>query len=182
MTPEGAVVKHSAVIPSMHNHVGLAKPFNSEEEAIDAIYNNQIIPGDVIIIRYEGPQGTGMPEMLKTTEAIYTRPELASTTALVTDGRFLGETRGPAIGHVSPEAAVGGPISLIEEGDLIIIDIANRLLNIIGCDDAELPPEEVDFILKERKRLFIKPFCRKKSGILDLYTRNASTKNGGCML
>ena len=101
----------------------LGKHFDCEEDAIEAILAGHIVAGDVIIIRYEGPKGSGMPEMFKTTEILYSRPELRTSVALVTDGRFSGATRGPAIGHVTPEAISGGPIALVKEGDLISIDI-----------------------------------------------------------
>ncbi|KJS83658.1 MAG: dihydroxy-acid dehydratase [Peptococcaceae bacterium BICA1-8] len=182
LAPEGSVVKHSAVASDMHYHVGAAKPFNSEEEAIDAIFKDRIKPGDVIIVRYEGPKGAGMPEMLKTTEAIYTRPELYSTTALVTDGRFSGATRGPAIGHVSPEAALGGPIALVEEEDLILLDIPNRILKIIGCNGIELLPEEIESILKERKQLWSRPMRSEKRGVLGLFTKNAGPTESGASI
>jgi len=122
-----------------------------------------------------------MPEMLKTTEAIYNRPELLASTALITDGRFSGATRGPAIGHVSPEAIDGGPIALIKEGDIIRIDIPKRSLDIIGCIDGQKSPEEVDIMLKERFEKWFKPE-RKKNGVLGLYVKNAgATAKGASM-
>ena len=123
IAPDGAVVKHTAVPKEMHKALLRARPFNSEEAAIDAILTHKIQPGDAVIIRYEGPRGSGMPEMFYTTEAISSDPALAASIALLTDGRFSGASRGPAIGHISPEAAEGGPIALVEEGDLIEIDI-----------------------------------------------------------
>ena len=105
-----------------------------------------------MFIRYEGPKGSGMPEMFYTTEAISSDPELGKTIALITDGRFSGASKGPAIGHVSPEAADGGPIALVEEDDLIRIDIPERVLEIIGVKGKELPGEEVEQILAERRK------------------------------
>jgi len=182
LAPSGAVVKTSAVDPKMHYHIGPAKPFDSEEEAIEAIINNEIKPGDVIIIRYEGPQGAGMPEMLKTTEAIFNRPELRSSTALITDGRFSGATRGPAIGHVSPEAMVGGPIALVEKGDIIRIDIPNRTLNLIGCNGVELDIDEVNKILQNRKKAWVKPKNLNKKGALGIFTKNAGPAEDGATI
>ncbi|MGL5614157.1 dihydroxy-acid dehydratase, partial [Cetobacterium sp.] len=126
LAPEGAVIKHSALPKEMKKVTLKARPFDSEEAAISAVLKGEINPGDAVIIRYEGPKGTGMPEMFYTTEAIASDPRISSTTALITDGRFSGATRGPAIGHVSPEASEGGPIALLEENDLILIDIEER--------------------------------------------------------
>ena len=123
IAPDGCVVKRSAVAPEMQEHSGPARVFNSEETAIAAIYAGKIVPGDVVVIRYEGPKGgPGMREMLNPTSAL-AGMKLDKTVALITDGRFSGASRGAAIGHVSPEAASGGPIGLVEEGDLIAIDI-----------------------------------------------------------
>lgn len=137
LAPNGAVVKATAISSNMLVHKGLAKVFNSEEEAMRAILNQEIEVGDVIIIRYEGPKGgPGMREMLSPTAAI-AGMGLSESVVLITDGRFSGATRGPCIGHVSPEAAEGGPIALVEENDVINIDIPNRLLS-IELDDKEL--------------------------------------------
>jgi dihydroxy-acid dehydratase len=131
IAPEGAVVKYAAVAPQMRTHQGPARVFDREEPAHEAIVRGKIKPGSVVVIRYEGPRGSGMPEILATTEALVTNPDLHST-AIVTDGRFSGATRGPCIGHVSPEAAQGGPIALVEDGDLIRIDIPKRALAVVG--------------------------------------------------
>lgn len=182
LAPEGAVIKQASIAPEMYVHTGPAKPFDSEEKAIDAILNDRINPGDVIIIRYRGPKGAGMPEMLKTTEAIYNRPELVSTTVLITDGRFSGATRGPAIGHVSPEATEGGPLALVNEDDLIHLDINNRTLNIIGIENSNKSLEEVDSILKSR-RLSWKGPNQDMDGVLGLFRRtSSSTARGASML
>lgn len=172
LAPGGAVIKHAVVAPEMHRHTGPARPFNSEEEAIDAIMTGRIVPGDVIVIRYEGPRGAGMPEMYKTTEVLYNRPELRASVALVTDGRFSGATRGPAVGHVTPEAVMGGPIALVEEGDLISIDVAGRALQIVGIQGEVKDPVEIERKLKERAKGWINP-KQKKDGTLGLFTRNA---------
>lgn len=172
LAPGGAVIKHAAVVPEMHEHVGPARPFDSEESAIAAIEQEEILPGDVMIIRYEGPKGSGMPEMFRTTELLHTREALRSTVALVTDGRFSGASRGPAVGHVSPEAAVGGPIALVEENDLIAVTVSNRSLDIVGVRGKRRTTEEVRGILSER-RAKLKPFENRKTGALGLFTRLA---------
>jgi dihydroxy-acid dehydratase len=137
LAPEGAVCKKAAVLPEMLRHRGPARVFNQEEEAVTAIYGGKINPGDVVIVRYEGPRGgPGMREMLTPTSAIIGMG-LGSTVALITDGRFSGATSGAAIGHVSPEAASGGPLALVREGDIIEIDIEGGKLNML-VNDAEL--------------------------------------------
>jgi len=182
LAPQGAVVKHAAVAPEMHRHIGPAKPFDSEEDAIEAILAGHIVAGDVIIIRYEGPKGSGMPEMFKTTEILYSRPELRTSVALVTDGRFSGATRGPAIGHVTPEAISGGPIALVKEGDLISIDIPAQTLDIVGFEGNRQGPQEVERKLKQRAERW-KPVERKREGVLGLFTRTAgATDKGASML
>lgn len=180
LAPEGAVIKHSAVPKEMREAVLIARPFNSEEEAIKAVLTGEINPGDAVIIRYEGPKGSGMPEMFYTTEAIASDPRIAASTALITDGRFSGASRGPAIGHVSPEATEGGPIALVEEGDLIKISVSGRKLSIIGVNNRELPEEEIEKILVERKKNWKKPEPRFNKGPLAVYTRFAvSPMKGG---
>ena len=142
LAPEGAVVKRSAVDPSMLHHKGPARVFNSEEEVSDAILKGTITSGDVIVIRYEGPKGgPGMREMLGPTSAI-AGMNLDRSVALITDGRFSGATRGASIGHVSPEAAVGGPIALVEEGDMIEIDIEKGNLSLL-VDEKELEKRRI---------------------------------------
>ena len=135
LAPDSAVVKRSAVAPEMLKHEGPARVFDCEEDAIDAIKGGRIVAGHVVVIRYEGPQGgPGMREMLNPTSAI-AGMGLGSTVALITDGRFSGASRGASIGHASPEAAVGGPIALVEEGDIISIDIDNHKLNVLVSDE-----------------------------------------------
>ena len=174
LAPEGAVVKFSAITKEMMVHEGPAAVFDREEEALKAILDKRIQSGDVIIIRYEGPRGTGMPEMLATTEALITDPILSKTTALITDGRYSGATRGPCIGHVCPEAARGGPIGLIEDGDLIRIDIPQRRLEIIGLKGTKMAPEKVDQILSERKKNWEMPKFPQRSGVLKRYLQSAA--------
>jgi dihydroxy-acid dehydratase len=152
LAPEGSVVKQSGVAPEMMKHSGPARVFNSEEDAFDAIMNKKIVPGDIVVIRYEGPKGCpGMREMLSPTAAIIGMG-LEKSVALITDGRFSGGTRGPCIGHICPEASEGGPIALLEEGDIIEIDMPERKINVLLSDDElktrlanwQLPPSKAE--------------------------------------
>ena len=173
LAPKGAVVKHSAVPKEMHKAILKARPFDSEEEAINAVLTKAIKPGDAVIIRYEGPKGSGMPEMFYTTEAISSDEELSASIALLTDGRFSGASKGPAIGHISPEAAVGGPIALVCENDLIEIDIENRKLQVIGIDGKKCSLDEVEKVFEERRKSWVPKEEKYKSGILSIYSKNA---------
>lgn len=173
LAPKGAVVKHSAVPKEMHKAILKARPFDSEEEAINAVLTKAIKPGDAVIIRYEGPKGSGMPEMFYTTEAISSDEELSASIALLTDGRFSGASKGPAIGHISPEAAVGGPIALVCENDLIEIDIENRKLQVIGIDGKKCSLDEVEKVFEERRKNWVPKEEKYKSGILSIYSKNA---------
>ena len=181
IAPEGAVVKYAAVAPEMMTHQGPARVFDREEEAHRAILRGKIKPGSVVVIRYEGPRGSGMPEMLATTEALVTDPALHKT-AIVTDGRFSGATRGPCIGHVSPEAARGGPIALVEEGDLILIDIPNRVLSIVGCGGKKLDERGVQAILAERQKRWKQPLLHHPPGILKRYAIQVASAMEGAYL
>ena len=172
IAPDGCVVKRSAVAPEMQQHSGPARVFNSEDEAIAAIYAGKIVPGDVVVIRYEGPKGgPGMREMLNPTSAL-AGMKLDKTVALITDGRFSGASRGAAIGHVSPEAASGGPIGLIEEGDTINIDIPN----------ASITLEVSDEVLAQRKAKYVAPEPNIKTGWLSRYARMVTSANLGAVL
>jgi dihydroxy-acid dehydratase len=182
LAPEGSVVKHSAVPKEMFQAVLKARPFDCEEDAIAAVLSHQIKPGDAVIIRYEGPKGSGMPEMFYTTEAISSDAELGKSIALITDGRFSGASKGPAIGHVSPEAAEGGPIALIEEGDLIHIDIPARILEVVGINGIEIPRDEVNKVLAQRKAVWQPKEAKYKNGVLKLFSEKAvSPMKGGYM-
>ena len=182
LAPEGAVVKHTVVPREMFQATLKARPFDCEEDAIHAVLTHEVKPGDAVIIRYEGPKGSGMPEMFYTTEAIASDPELGASIALITDGRFSGASKGPAIGHVSPEAAVGGPIALIEEGDLIQINIPERSLSIVGIAGKEMEPAEVDAVLAERRAAWKPKANRYTSGTLKFFTEHAvSAIQGGYM-
>jgi len=182
LAPEGAVVKHAAVSEKLMQVVLVAKTFDCEEDAYEAVIKRTVNPGDAVFIRYEGPRGSGMPEMFYTTEAIASDPELVESIALITDGRFSGATRGPAIGHVSPEAYEGGPIALVENGDLIKVDIPARTIDIIGVMGIEKSAEEVEEILKIRKARWVKPKPKFTKGVLGIYTKLAvSPMKGGYM-
>ena len=172
LAPEGCVVKRSAVAPEMMTHTGPARVFDSEDDAIQAIYAGKIVPGDVVVIRYEGPKGgPGMREMLNPTSAIVGMG-LGESVALITDGRFSGATRGAAIGHVCPEAAQGGPIALVEEGDIISIDIpANRIS--VQVDEA---------VLAARKARWVCPEPRVKTGYLARYAKMVTSAARGAVL
>ncbi len=175
LAPQGGVVKHTAVPKEMHKAILRARPFDCEEDAIAAILNHQIQPGDGVIIRYEGPKGSGMPEMFYTTEAISSDPELAASIALITDGRFSGASKGPAIGHVSPEASSGGPIALVEEGDLIEINIPARILRLCGIHGQPCTEEEIAAVLAQRKAAWKPRKPRYRTGALGLFTKTAAS-------
>lgn len=182
LAPEGAVIKHTACPKEMFRAVLNARPFDSEEECLDAVLKHKVQKGDAVFIRYEGPKGSGMPEMFYTSEAISSDKELGKSIALITDGRFSGASTGPVIGHCSPEAADGGPIALVEEGDLIEIDVMARKLNIIGIHGERKTPEEIDAILEERCKNW-KPRERKyKRGVLRLFSERAASPMKGAYL
>ena len=169
---DGCVVKRSAVAPEMLVHKGPARVFNSEEEAIASIYTGKIVPGDVVVIRYEGPKGgPGMREMLNPTSAL-AGMKLDKSVALITDGRFSGASRGASIGHVAPEAAVGGEIGLLREGDIIEINIPEAKIN------AEVSEEE----FAERRKNHVMPEPNVKSGWLARYSRLVSGANKGAVM
>lgn len=180
LAPDGAVVKHTVVPKEMFQAVLKARPFDCEEDAIHAVLTHEIKPGDAVIIRYEGPKGSGMPEMFYTTEAIASDPELGASIALLTDGRFSGASKGPAIGHISPEAAAGGPIALVEENDLIEVDIPNRILRIVGVAGEEKNPDVVEQVLEERRKKWIPHVSKYTHGVLKTFSENAvSPMKGG---
>jgi Dihydroxyacid dehydratase/phosphogluconate dehydratase len=183
LAPEGCVIKHTACPKEMFEATLLARPFDSEEECIDAVLKRKVKPGDAIFIRYEGPKGSGMPEMFYTGEAICSDPKLASSVALITDGRFSGASRGPVIGHVSPEAAAGGPIALVEEDDLIYINVKQRKLEIVGVKGEKRTPEQMEEILKERKAKWQPKPPKYTKGTLKLFSEHAvSPIKGGYMV
>jgi dihydroxy-acid dehydratase len=170
LAPKGSVIKQGAVDQDMMKHEGPAKVYNSEEECVTAIFRGEVIEGDVVVIRYEGPKGgPGMREMLNPTSAI-SGMEIKSV-ALITDGRFSGGTRGPCIGHISPEAMVGGPIAAVNNGDIIKIDISNRILEL------KLSDEEIEKRIKNA----IKPE-RKVKGSLARYMKLVTSADEGAVL
>ena len=172
LAPDTGIVKQSAVVPEMMVHEGPARVFDCEEDAIAAIKGGKIVPGDVVVIRYEGPKGgPGMREMLNPTSAI-AGMGLGDSVALITDGRFSGASRGASIGHVSPEAAVGGPIALVEEGDIIKIDIPNRSLN-VDISDEEMAARKAKWQPREPKI---------KDGYLLRYAALVTSGNRGAVL
>lgn len=178
LAPEGSVVKYAACEKDMRIHKGTAKVYDCEEDAYQAVADGKIEPGDVIVIRYEGPRGSGMPEMLMTTEAIVCDAKLNGKVSLVTDGRFSGATRGAAIGHVSPEAARGGPLAFVETGDIISYNIPQRTLDIVGISGKECSKEEAEAVLKERGKKGIIPRPPRK-GLFKRYTESACSAMDG---
>lgn len=172
ISPDGCVVKQAAVLPEMMQHEGPARVFDSEEDAIRVIYDGGIRAGDVVVIRYEGPKGgPGMREMLNPTSAI-AGMGLDASVALITDGRFSGATRGASIGHVSPEAASGGPIGLVREGDIISIDITNKTIELKVTDEE----------LEERRKAWVCPEPKVKTGYLARYAKLVSSADKGAIL
>lgn len=172
IAPDGCVVKQSAVAPEMMTHKGPAKVFNSEEDSIKAITSGQIVKGDVVVIRYEGPAGgPGMREMLSPTSAV-AGMGLDKDVALITDGRFSGATRGASIGHISPEAKSGGLIGLVEDGDIIEIDIPNRLIQLNVSDEE----------LKKRRENFVEPEKAEVTGWLKRYAKLVKSADKGAII
>jgi dihydroxy-acid dehydratase len=172
LAPDGAVVKQSAVAPEMLCNTGTARVYDSEEAAVDSILNGSINPGDIVVIRYEGPRGgPGMREMLNPTSALVGMG-LDKSVALITDGRFSGGTKGAAIGHVSPEAAHGGPIALVKEGDKILIDITGKKM--------ELQISEEEFA--KRRSEWQAPANTQKVGYLARYASKVSSADKGAIL
>lgn len=182
LAPEGAVIKHTACPKEMFSAVLNARPFDSEEECIDAVLHHKVQPGDAVFIRYEGPKGSGMPEMFYTSEAISSDKELGRSIALITDGRFSGASTGPVIGHCSPEAQAGGPIALVEEGDLIQLDVKERILAIVGVKGERKTPEEMDAILAERKKNWQPRPAKYPRGVLRLFSDLAASPMKGAYL
>ena len=169
IAPKGGIVKMSAVDPSMYKHTGPARVFDSEEDACQAIFGGEINPGDVVVIRYEGPKGgPGMREMLTPTSAIVGMG-LSKSVALLTDGRFSGASKGPCVGHISPEAAAGGPIAYVHEGDSITVDIEGGIISL------NIPDEELD----QRKANWVAPALKHNHGVLAKYEKLVSSADEG---
>ena len=169
IAPKGGIVKMSAVDPSMYKHTGPARVFDSEEDACQAIFGGEINPGDVVVIRYEGPKGgPGMREMLTPTSAIVGMG-LSKSVALLTDGRFSGASKGPCVGHISPEAAAGGPIAYVHEGDSITVDIEGGIISL------NIPDEELEL----RKANWVAPALKHNHGVLAKYEKLVSSADEG---
>ena len=172
IAPDGSIVKTAAVSSKMLKHKGPALIYESQDQAVESILNNKVKPGDVVVIRYEGPKGgPGMPEMLSPTSAIMGMG-LGSSVALITDGRFSGGTRGACIGHISPEAASGGPIAIINNGDLIEIDINEKTINLL------VPKKEIERRLSKLPKFELKI----KKGYLGRYSKMVTSANKGAVL
>jgi dihydroxy-acid dehydratase len=182
IAPEGAMVKLFSVPKEMHVHTGRARVFEDEPEAIDALIERRIAPGDVMVIRYEGPHANGMPEMYFAAAILSSDPVLNTTTAIVTDGRYSGAMQGPCIGHVTPEALDGGPIALVEENDLIEVNVPERRLAVVGVDGEPRSDDELTEILAERRGRWSPRPPRHSTGILSLYERIASDASHGASL
>lgn len=182
LAPGGAVIKHFSVPKEMHVHIGPARVFDTEDRAVEALLNRDVKPGDVVVIRYEGPKANGMPEMYYATAIIAASKELSATCAVITDGRYSGAAKGPAVGHITPEALDGGPIALLEEGDLVEIHVPERRLAIVGTRDGALSPEQVTTLLEARRARWIRPKARHTRGILGLYSKVAASPTDGAYL
>jgi dihydroxy-acid dehydratase len=182
LAPRGAMIKAFSVPPEMHVHTGPARVFDFEDGAVHALVGRKVTPGDVLVIRYEGPRANGMPEMYYAAAILSSDAVLNTTTAIVTDGRYSGAMRGPCIGHVAPEAIDGGPIALVEEGDLIEINIPERRLAIVGTAGQQRPESEIEETLAARLSVWKPPRPRHADGILSLYSRVARSAPEGASI
>lgn len=182
LAPDGAMIKAFSVPAEMRVHIGPARVFEFEEEAVHALVSRQINPGDVLVIRYEGPRANGMPEMYYATTILSADQVLNTTTAIVTDGRYSGAMHGPCVGHVAPEAIEGGPIALVAEGDLIEINVPERRLAIVGVAGESRSAAEMEDILDGRRRIWKPLRPRHDSGILELYSRVARGSSEGASI
>jgi len=182
LAPGGAMIKAFSVPREMHVHTGPARVFDFEDEAVHALVGRKVTPGDVLVIRYEGPRANGMPEMYYAAAILSADAVLNTTTAIVTDGRYSGAMSGPCIGHVAPEALDGGPIALVKEGDLIEVNIPERRLAIVGTRGEHRSPEAIDATLARRRRTWKPPRSRHDTGILSLYERVARSAAEGASI
>jgi len=183
LAPGGAVIKHFSVPKEMHIHIGPARVFDNEDSAVAALIGREVVPGDVVVIRYEGPKANGMPEMYYATAIIAASPELSATCAVITDGRYSGAAKGPAVGHITPEAFDGGPLALVAEGDLIEINVPARRLAIVGTrDNGDMTSEAVDALLAVRRAAWTPPAPRHTTGILGLYSKMAASTADGAYI
>jgi dihydroxy-acid dehydratase len=182
LAPGGAMIKTFSVPKEMHVHIGPARVFDFEEEAVQALISRKITPGDVLVIRNEGPRANGMPEMYYATAILSADPILNSTTAIVTDGRYSGAMKGPCIGHVAPEAIDGGPIGLVADDDLIEINAPERRLAIVGVKGERCSRADIEAILADRRSIWKPVRPRHNNGILSLYSRVARGASEGASL
>lgn len=182
IAPRGAVCKRSAVAPAMMEFEGAVRPFDSQHEALAAALSGGIVPGDVVVVRYEGPRATGMPEMFYLTAALSSEPALNEGVALITDGRFSGATRGPCIGHISPEAAAGGPLAALEAGDRVRIDLVTGRLDLVATAAGERGADRMDDVLRERLAALEPWQAPARDGLLGLYPRLAGPADEGALI
>ncbi|MDA8144751.1 MAG: dihydroxy-acid dehydratase [Thermaerobacter sp.] len=179
LAPGGAVIKRSSVAQGREVFRGPARVFDGQDPAREAVFAGRIRPGDVVVIRYEGPRADGMPEQFYVTEAISSRADLNDSVALVTDGRFSGASRGPNVGHVSPEAALGGPLAVLEEGDEVLVDLVQRRLDLVGSSGKPLSAREAQSLLEGRLAAWRPPKPRYRRGLLAIYTALALPAHRG---
>lgn len=179
IAPDGAVIKIAAVPKAMHRFTGRARVFQGQENAIAAIRSGVIQPGDCIVVTDQGPKACGMPEMYYITEAIASSSQLRESVALVTDGRFSGATRGPAVGHVSPEKAAGGPIGVVQDDDLLEIDLPENRLNLVGMNGQKEEPAIMEAVIRERMKQLPPTQPAIRTGLLGMYQRLASSATEG---
>lgn len=182
LAPRGSVFKYSACDPAMYEHMGKAVVYDHEEDAYQAIVHQEVEEGSVVFVRYEGPRGSGMPELYYTAAAIVGLEKYRKSIALVTDGRFSGATAGPVIGHVSPEAFSGGPIALVENGDLVEVSLKRRALNLVGINGQLKPPEEIATIVEKRKARWQPRVPKYTTGALGIYCQLATSAMEGAYI
>ena len=186
IAPGGAVIKAFSVPQEMHVHTGPVRVFDTEDSALDSLIGRKgarkVAPGEVVVIRYEGPRANGMPEMYFASAIIAADPALNHTTALITDGRYSGAMKGPCVGHVTPEAIDGGPLALVEEDDLIEINIPERRIAIVGVGKKTAKPDVIERTLRERRAHWTPPPFRHSKGILSLYSRVAAGSSDGALM
>jgi len=182
LAPVGSVFKYSACDPSMYEHTGKAVVFDCEEDCYRAITRQEIEEGSVVVVRNEGPRGSGMPELYYATVAIVGLEKYRKSIALVTDGRFSGATAGPVIGHLSPEAFAGGPIALVDNGDLVEISLKQRSINIVGINGKTKAPEEIRAALEQRRIKWQQPAPKYTAGALGTYCQLATSAMEGAYM
>jgi len=180
LAPRGAVVKWTGA--GDETRFFRARVFDGQERALREIVSEKVEAGDAIVIRYEGPKATGMPEQFYATELLAINESIAEDVAVLTDGRFSGATRGVCVGHISPEAAADGPIALLEDGDTVLIDLVRRRLDLVGDRDGKMSEREVLSLLERRRASFKRPARKRHKGLLAIYTSLASSVEQGCLM